>query len=169
MKRTLLVPLMCLCLVSCDGNKYGEYPPFPVSGQILVNEKPAEHATVLFHLQGYNGEKTLLPQGMTDADGRFTLTTYAMNDGAPAGDYLVTVTWPPLGKGIRSGEDRLGGKFAKAESSGLTAHVDKGKNELKPFELQLELPEQPVKLPDAKKQFKNAKGPATTPPPASGK
>jgi hypothetical protein len=128
----------CLCLASCS-NPHGDHRPYPTTGQILVNGKPAEGARVVFHHLGDWGDKSIVPQAVTKEDGRFTLTTYQMGDGAPAGDYRVVVEWPAYRRGRNLGPDQLLGKFAKPESSGLTAHVEKGNNELPVFDLKAEV------------------------------
>jgi hypothetical protein len=130
---------LCVCLVSCASNRYGDHPPYPTSGRVVVNGQPAAGANVVFFHQGDWGKKTILPQAWTDEDGRFALSTYGVEDGAPAGDYRVVVEWPAYRRGKEWGPDQLGGKFAKPESSGLTAHVEKGSNELAPFDLQVNL------------------------------
>ena len=107
------------------------------NGQVLVNGQPAGDALIVFHPVEEWG-RSIVPQAWTDADGRFVLSTYAMDDGAPAGDYRVVVEWPAYHSGRSIGPDRLGGKFAKRETSQLKAHVDKGTNEL-PFNLQATL------------------------------
>jgi len=131
--RRLWVLCFCLCLVSCE-SKYGDHPPQPTSGQILVNGQPVKGAMIIFHHVGDWGERTIVPQAWTDEDGRFVLSTYATNDGAPAGDYQVTVKWPAYRR-KKIGPDKLGDRFAKPESSGLTARIVKGTNELPPFDL----------------------------------
>jgi len=138
MRRLLCVCVcLCVCLVSCNRNNYGEHPPYPTTGQFLVNGQPAGDALIVFHPVEEWG-RSIVPQAWTDADGRFVLSTYAMDDGAPAGDYRVVVEWPAYHSGRSIGPDRLGGKFAKRETSQLKAHVDKGTNEL-PFNLQATL------------------------------
>ena len=128
----------CLCLAACT-NPYGDHPPYPTTGQVLVNGQPAVGARVVFHHLGDWGEKSIVPQAETKEDGRFTLTTYNVDDGAPAGDYQVAVVWPAYRLGRNIGPDRLLGKFAKPQSSGLTAHVDKGNNDLPAFDLKAEV------------------------------
>ena len=125
----------CLCLASCSSKDYGDHPPYPVSGQVLVNGQPANGARVVFHhLDGW-GEKSIVPQAVTGEDGRFVLSTYGTGDGAPAGDYRVVVAWPAYRRGRNVGPDRLMGKFAKPETSGMKAHIEPGPNELPPFDL----------------------------------
>ncbi len=133
--RRLCGLCLCLCLTSCNSNKYGDHPPYPVSGQILVNGQPAQGVRVVFYHLGDWGERAIVPQAWTEEDGQFTLETYGVKDGAPAGDYRVTAEWPAYRRGKHWGPDKLGQKYAKAETSGLTAHVEKGTNKLPPFEL----------------------------------
>jgi hypothetical protein len=105
----------------------------------MVNGQPAKEAMVVFHHVDDWGERSIVPQGITDENGHFELSTYAMNDGAPAGDYQVSIIWPEYRK-KNLGPDQLKGKYGKAATSGLTAHVDKGPNVLPTFELKAELP-----------------------------
>jgi hypothetical protein len=125
-------------LVSCS-NKYGDHPPYPTSGQILVNGKPAPEARVVFHHVGDWGEKSIVPQAWTDDDGRFVLSTYGVEDGAPAGEYKVVVEWPAYRRGKNVGPDRLAGKYSKPSSTTLTARVEQGENVLVPLQLSADL------------------------------
>jgi len=65
-------------------------------------------------------------------DGAFRLSTYDPNDGAPAGEYYVSVIWPTDG---REDEDKLNGRYRDPKTSQLTATVKEGSNELKAFRL----------------------------------
>jgi hypothetical protein len=135
---------LCLCLVSCSGSKYGDHPPYPVSGQVLVNGQPAQGAAVVLrHIDDW-GEKTIVPIGWTDEEGRFDLSTYAVKDGAPAGEYKVEIAWPAYKKGRNIGPDKLGGKFSNPDKSGLTVRVQEKTNVLAPFELNVELVDVPA-------------------------
>lgn len=140
------VCLLCLAAAACSGSgiDYGEYPPYPVSGQVLINGKPAKDVKLTFYLDGYKPDnkaesRSVLPTGWTDENGHFVLSTYSNGDGAPAGDYHVGIRWPTTRKGFGMGPDALGEKFTDPNTSGLTAHVEKGKTELKPFEIQAKI------------------------------
>jgi hypothetical protein len=106
---------------------------------VLINGRPAGGAVVTFVPVRSASDRSLVGHAVADADGRFTLSTYAMNDGVPAGEYYVSLRWP-LTTAVQS-PDRLGGKFAGAESSGLRTTIAKGRNELKPFEISAKLEE----------------------------
>ena len=66
------IALLCLGTAACGGgNNYGEHPPYPTSGKVLVNGEPVQKAKVTLHHEGDWGERAIVPTGTTDADGRF--------------------------------------------------------------------------------------------------
>lgn len=84
---------------------------------------------------------------MTGTDGRFELTTYGLNDGAPEGDYTVTVTWPDTTLPFDECEcndpwqhDQLGGTFANPAQTPLAATVLPQSNEVN-IVAEVDLPE----------------------------
>lgn len=125
-----------LGLASC-GKGDGRKPTFPVNGKVVLPDgKPAQHATVVFHPVGEAGPDVVKPRGKVASDGTFKLTTYDGDDGAPAGEYQVTVElWLSNGKGDESPTNRLPIKYAQPDKSGLVATVNAGPTELKAFEL----------------------------------
>ena len=68
------------------------------------------------------------------ADGTFDLTTYHSGDGAPPGEYAITVELRGLVTGgeepVRTGPNTLPAKYAKPESSALKYTVVEGENEI---------------------------------------
>ena len=68
-----------------------------------------------------------IPRGVTDAEGRFQLRTYHDGDGAPAGEYTVTVYWPDVRPKVSADDqlppDRLDERFANPKNSSLRATV----------------------------------------------
>jgi hypothetical protein len=72
------------------------------------------------------------PRATVKEDGSFVLSTYGEEDGAPAGDYLVTVTWSPSD---RDDEDKLGGRYKDRAKTPLKATVKEGSNELPAFQV----------------------------------
>jgi hypothetical protein len=61
---------------------------FQVSGTVSLNGTPVAGATVNFI--SVDGKSS--PFGVTDTSGRFRLTTFDQHDGAPLGNYKVTIT-----------------------------------------------------------------------------
>jgi hypothetical protein len=120
-----------LLLTSCSGRK----TVYPVTGKVLFDGKPAQGAVVHFHPKDKSG-KLIVPVGQVGADGSFRLTSYKQDDGAPAGDYTVTVFWGVPSKG---GDDfdriLVPARYISPETSGLTATVADRATELPPFQL----------------------------------
>lgn len=143
--RRPLFRLACLAAVcACLGcAKSGRKPVYPVRGQLLVQDKPAANAIVTFHPVGDDGPDSVHPVGHVDAQGFFTLTSYETGDGAPEGDYQVTVTWylATKARGRTGGDDEydsrnhLPERYNRAEASQLRATITKGENSLPPFRL----------------------------------
>jgi hypothetical protein len=138
-----LVAIGMLSLAACGDQRP---PAYSVTGQVLFQNKPAEHAIVIFHPDATDEELAKLrPHATVDANGHFELTTYVPGDGAPAGSYRVTVTWPSNDPADRvaaedpeytpSGPDRLKGRFANAAKTPLQATVTSGANVLTLFEV----------------------------------
>jgi hypothetical protein len=124
--------VLILFTVSC---RPGGPKPYPVKGILKVNGEPAGGATIAFYANP-PFDKTLIPTAVTEADGSFRLSTYKPKDGAPAGEYEVTVTWPESRKGWRVGEDRLQKAYADPKKSGIKCRVEaRSDNELAPIEL----------------------------------
>lgn len=130
--RMMLVAGGCLMLAAATGCESEEelIPIHPASGRVrLASGEPVGPAIITFH----RPDESLLtgvgtPRGETDADGRFTLTTYRSGDGAPAGEYRVTIYWPKSGSldADPLAPDRLGKKYARRERTPLTATVPEG-------------------------------------------
>jgi len=101
---------------------------YAVEGKVLVDGEPAENVNVAFH--PLSGDKTsVCPVGRTNSRGIFHLMTRSDADGAPAGEYSVTLVWPD---GLLDEcevvdptlHDRLKGSYAKSDQ--LTFHVSVG-------------------------------------------
>jgi len=108
----------------------------PVKGTVLVNKKAAAHATVVLHPVNPTTPDAPKPRGKVNADGSFTLTTHTEGDGAPAGDYRVTVEqWLAGARADDPPANRLPAKFANPTTSGLTATIAVGTTELKAIEI----------------------------------
>ena len=119
-RRFILVGLALAALGVASCNKAeGRKPTFSVTGKVLLPDgKPAEHATVVFHPTNETSPDVPRPRGKVAADGSFKLTTYDGDDGAPTGDYRVTVElWLSSGRGDEGPSNRLPEKYARPEKS----------------------------------------------------
>lgn len=113
---------------------------YPVSGEIYVDGKPAEAATIYLIPAGDKADQTPRPFGQTDKDGKFTLSTFKEKDGAPAGEYVAIFQWPEQSGGIfnrstMDGRDRLGGAYYKKENSQIHVTIEKQPMTLPRFDL----------------------------------
>ena len=138
-RRLGLVVLAAAVLVlpSCGKRRKTCYP---VRGTVLVNGKPAKDLVIVFNPKDESGEERLAPTGQTDAAGGFRLSTYDTDDGAPAGDYVVTFTWREasgLLKNQFDGPDRLKGRYNDPKKAEFPVTVEKGAAELPPFKLEV--------------------------------
>jgi hypothetical protein len=102
-------------------------PVVPASGTVEVGGKPAAGAILKFYPVDSKTRLPSLPQALADDTGRFVLSTFQRNDGAPVGEYIVTVTWRPdvTTKNGRTerGPNVVPVRFTKPESSTLRAIV----------------------------------------------
>jgi hypothetical protein len=128
----LLSTTLCSCRKS-----YQEVSVYPTSGKVTVKTVPAVGAYVTFHPEGDVGmTKGNKPFARADKDGAFQVTTYETHDGAPQGDYRVTVYWPENPDARGPSPDRLKGKYANPATTPLKATIDPKKVDLPAFELQ---------------------------------
>jgi hypothetical protein len=112
-------------------------PTQPVQGKVFFEGTPAPGAMVVFHLITDPAKKPAhTADGIVEPDGAFTLSTYTAGDGAPAGEYVVTVALPKprFDEQGKPGPNQLPGAFAKTDTTPLKATVKSGTNDFT-FEL----------------------------------
>ena len=84
-----LIAVVCgfALLPGCSSGEPERPPTFPVTGTVTMKGKALENARVIFvPLRG--GAPA---SGITDKDGKYSLTTFSSGDGAQAGGYGVKV------------------------------------------------------------------------------
>lgn len=145
---TVFTAMMCLALISGGCGRSANRPKtVKVNGVVLYNGQPVEGALVMLVATDPNGRGAV---GKTDAQGKFTLTTFDPNDGAIPGTYNVAISKtvlegepPPenpqntggLEPDKRIPKDLLPVKYKVAATSGLKAEI----KEPGPVELRFEL------------------------------
>jgi hypothetical protein len=126
-------------VVGCGGNETGlKVVAFPVKGKVTFDGQPAAGAFVVFHPRtaAKPGEEVLKPRATVQPDGAFTLSTASDGDGAPAGEYDVTVQWT---KPVKQGPDLVAGPnvipkaYAEPATTPLHVTVRDSDNALEPF------------------------------------
>lgn len=124
---------VCFIPLACSNSDSRVYP---VRGVVFFKGQPASGAAVHFH--PLDKEEGTTAYAEVKEDGSFELSTYATNDGAEAGDYVVTITWREVTQGEEEtifGPDRLGDRYSKPDKSTLKATVVAGENEVPRFDL----------------------------------
>jgi hypothetical protein len=133
-----LLTILLLVAAGCGSKHPDRLAVFPVSGQVTWNGQPLPNAFVVLHPKGAHDLRAVTARGQTDQSGNFRVTTYEAGDGAPVGDYAVTVAYHQLvatGGGYEPGPNVLPSKYAAPETTELTAHVAEGPNQLPPLTL----------------------------------
>jgi hypothetical protein len=133
------VVLAAILILHCAGCSKSEshVPVNPVAGAIHFRGQPAEGAFVSLYPKNETGGVPR-PRASVAKDGTFIVSTFNGSDGAPEGDYIVTVQWF---KPVRQGSDLVGGpnvlpaKYASPKTSNVTIHVAAGENHLPPIQL----------------------------------
>ena len=134
----LLLALTALLPAACNKTS-DRIPVFPVSGKLVDGAVPAVKATLFFYPTEESPADRLRPVGKVGDDGTFHVSTYVANDGAPAGEYLVTAIWPKLPKGappdLDEGPDRLKGRCSNPKKSIWRVRVEAKNNDVGTLDL----------------------------------
>jgi hypothetical protein len=129
-----------------------------------VDGQPAADCLVWLHRTFDDDHpRRVSPFGATDQTGAFQINSYSVGDGAPEGEYIVTLEWRER-SGIlnqnHDGPDKLDGAYANKDVNkgkpGFVIKVGKEPLVLPPFEIKLS-PEARKKADEIRKRAK-AKG-----------
>jgi hypothetical protein len=136
-----------LALLSCWGLAGCSRPAgpalAPVHGQVFVNGRPAANAFVVLHPLNSADPQAPRPRGRVDEQGNFVLGTQSGDDGAPPGEYVVTIQWfnntrakEGDERGPNAASDLLRGRYSNPNHPrALRVRVEPGPNQLPPFKL----------------------------------
>jgi hypothetical protein len=127
-----LLGALSILLTTCRGPVSDRPRVFPASGELFVDGKPAVKAHVQLQAPADPALDQLRPHAVVGIDGTFRLTTFTSADGAPAGDYVLTVTWsdlPRLGHD-QEGPDRFLGRYADPSRPVRAVRIQPGDNQL---------------------------------------
>jgi len=123
--------LLTVALAGCGKR---DVPTHPVRGQVHYRGQPVAEARIAFHCVDQSPQAANQPIAITDAQGRFTLTTMKQGDGAPLGEYAITIELRDLitvgEEQVRDGRSLLPERYRTPEKSGLRFRVGKGENEV---------------------------------------
>ena len=141
LRRATQAFVACTCLCSLVGcSEESPIPVYPVTGVVRVQGNEADNAQVILHPLNPPAIDGLTTRPMASAgpDGAFAITTFTTGDGAPPGEYAVTIEWRARADGpFDSGTpDKLRGKYSDPATTPLRAIVEEKPNALPPFDLQ---------------------------------
>jgi hypothetical protein len=127
-----------LAAVGCGGKAEAErVPVYPVEGAITFRGQPMPGAFIVLHPMTPN-EKAPAPRAEVTKEGALRVSTYNAGDGAPEGEYVLTIQWNKL---VKNGNDVVAGpnvippKYSKPETSGIVVQVAAAPNTLQPIKL----------------------------------
>ncbi len=107
---------------------------YATTGKVLDSVgQPVANALVTFWAYDKKNKKYVhKADSLTDENGTYSLSTYTANDGAPAGEYNVTVIKrvPLFDESGKPGKNTLPEKYGKADTSGITVTVKGEANNL---------------------------------------
>lgn len=130
---TPLIALASLTLAGCSGQRADRVPVFKTAGKITFRNQPVDGAFLVLHPKAAATPNVPRPRAHVKSDGSFETTTFDTADGAPAGQYVVTVEWHKLvkvGGEWTPGPNLLPPKYSDPATSDVVVKVAEGSNDL---------------------------------------
>ena len=128
MKRTIGLLVFLILLPGCAKENV-VIPTQQISGRVLYDNKAAEGVAIYL---GPIAAPTIPdipanPHGITDKDGRFSISTYGENDGAPKGKYQLMMMWVDQNPKLESKPERFFGWYDSVNSK-IMVQITDGEN-----------------------------------------
>ena len=136
--RSLSLLSLCLTMISGCGEPSNRLPVYPVQGVVQWNGKPLGNAMVTLHPVDKSDSRATTARATTDANGKFVVSTYDAHDGAPEGEYKVTVERYQLkgsGSNLEPGPNMLPAKYSQPTTTGASLRVARGNNQQQVIDL----------------------------------
>ena len=113
---------------------------YPVTGRLTIRGRPVAEADLRFYETNGKATGMARPYTRTAENGQFTVSTYGMNDGAPAGEYQVSVSWKGPLHGIPPDQrdampELLPPRYGDPATSGIQVRVTPDDNALETIDL----------------------------------
>jgi len=127
------LPTLAAVLLAAPGCGSKAPSVAPVRGQVLLEGKPIDDATIVLHPVSAGGPASAKLEAHSDPQGKFQL------EQVPAGDYQLTVEWRASRfdgeRSVRDGHNLLPDRYGNPAESGLKYTVVAGENEIPPLAL----------------------------------
>ncbi len=108
-------------------------PVHPVVGHVAIGKTVPAGAQLVFHPVAGELPDHAVPRATVQDDGSFVVSTFRSDDGAPEGEYVVTIQWFRLSKDGAPGPNVLPRRYAAPASSPLQVAISPGSNQLPSF------------------------------------
>jgi hypothetical protein len=110
---------------------------YAAQGSVEIDGEPIPKAAVLLHPVDPKDSKIPKPRATAQPDGTFVLGTYDEEDGAPPGEYKVTVLLFSASEGTHGTRamNLLPPRYASPDTTDLTVRIEPGENQLPAFKL----------------------------------
>jgi tetratricopeptide (TPR) repeat protein len=110
-------------------------PLYPAQGKASFEGTPIANANIVLEPAWAPQEVFPRPHAVVKEDGSFVVGTYGKDDGVPAGEYKVLVTWlvkapEPEYEGGALPRNCLPDKYARFDTSGLRVRIEPGENHI---------------------------------------
>lgn len=122
----------------CSGSSQNWEKTHAASGVVTLKGRPISDAQLYFFPQDVQLPETVRPKAQSSEGGKFEVWTYAQGDGAPAGNYKVTVVRNAVvvsQNTIVAKTNDLPGKYSTVDTSDIVVAIAAGQNELPPIDL----------------------------------
>jgi hypothetical protein len=130
--------MACLtAIMGCGKTEPERVAVFPAAGKVTFKGEPTVGAVVTLHPKAPL-EKVPTPRASVGTDGSFKITTFNSADGAPEGEYVLTVSWykpVKVGPDMTSGPNVIPAKYTNAQTSDIVVKIAAGDNTLDPIQL----------------------------------
>jgi hypothetical protein len=124
----LVIAIAFGAMQGCSGGSEDRPELFPVKGAAKYNGQSMTGGCVSLVPVTHDSRVKIPPFGLVDEDGVFQITTYETGDGAPAGDYSVTVSWSD--DDVDSPSDLFKGRYRNPKKPVAKFTVKEGANEI---------------------------------------
>jgi hypothetical protein len=125
-------------IAGCNRSGGSRVATIPAKGSITYQGQPMSGAFLALHPKSGTRRDVPTSTAVVRPDGSFQLSTYDSADGAPEGEYVVTVQWHKLvksGSDYQPGPNLLPQKYSDPAASDATVKIASGQNELPPIVL----------------------------------
>lgn len=137
--RAAAISLLLVAASGCgSGQDSSRVQVYPVNGEVNFRGQPVPGAVVTLHPSTEAPQPAPVPRANVVRDGTFAVSTYDGGDGAPEGEYVVTIVWfkPVLKDGdLRAGPNVIPRKYARPETSDLRVTIAAGENAIPTIKL----------------------------------